>query len=798
MRSRCAFAGLAARLVVLVVAVSLWTASAEAQYALGPVFQVTHDPPAEMQPVIAVHESKMVCAWYGGYDYGAGWASSLDGGETWSEGSRSFPSLSTYEVIAGPNSVSADADGNFYLVARTVHGLIGWTVAVFRGTFTGSSLNWERRTNAIPFIGFEALGPDYPQLLCDPVGGLVLIYTEVHDVEQTVKFVRSLDGGQSWSAPMALSGSRCNGARAVLGPDGELYVLWFDFSTLQVMGRKSLDHGVTFEPAFVVSEVEFNFQDPVLWRNRSGREAPIHEKVGLVGAPGLLAVAVDESQGPHRGRLYVTWGEQATGTAAPMGGGVSEVEPNNTRQQATPVNVGQTLAGFMYGAEPSTSDYDWFRFEGTVGTTLRITGRACGWGGLFPIDSWGFALRCGSDSLAMPIVPALVHCRDNYPAVVYTLPATGTYYLDMGGTGGNNMDLDYSLTLGKLEVGAGSVARDHRDIVISWSDDQGATWTSGRRVNDDQPFYDNALPAVAVDSRGRVHVAWYDRRDDPECSAGVHTYWSYSENGGESFMPSMRLSESLVDLMKVWRHGDPPPWAVGDFMALEAIGDRVHVFWAQPAPRATGGFERGEIFGTIIRPDTTTTSTLVRAFDARVVEDRVVLLSWSVASEARILGFRLHRADGEQADFIPLTSEPIPTRERTDFELRDTSVSPGQSYRYRLEVVLEDGSLWHGPVSVRVPLAKLQVRWRGARPNPFREMVTLSLECSRATSGSVAIYDVTGHEVRRLRAGSLGAGLTAFHWDGRDGRGRVVRAGVYLVRARVEGSAATSRVARIP
>ena len=44
------------------------------------------------------------------------------------------------------------------------------------------------------------------------------------------------------------------------------------------------------------------------------------------------------------------------------------------------------------------------------------------------------------------------------------------------------------------------------------------------------------------------------------------------------------------------------------------------------------------------------------------------------------------------------------------------------------------------------------------------------------------IHDVTGREVRRLVDGERDAGETRVTWDGRDGTGRLVPAGVFLVR----------------
>ncbi len=52
--------------------------------------------------------------------------------------------------------------------------------------------------------------------------------------------------------------------------------------------------------------------------------------------------------------------------------------------------------------------------------------------------------------------------------------------------------------------------------VQAWrSDDGGVTWRPGVTVNDNERPAGHVNPAIAVNARGHVAVAWYDRRDDP-------------------------------------------------------------------------------------------------------------------------------------------------------------------------------------------------------------------------------------------------------------------------------------------
>lgn len=83
-------------------------------------------------------------------------------------------------------------------------------------------------------------------------------------------------------------------------------------------------------------------------------------------------------------------------------------------------------------------------------------------------------------------------------------------------------------------------------ILVSHSSDKGKTWSKPQIVNDDQPTMgdgpDNFMPVVAVNRDGVVAVMWYDRRDNPQ-SLGYSVRLSASLDGGETWQPSVRVSE---------------------------------------------------------------------------------------------------------------------------------------------------------------------------------------------------------------------------------------------------------------
>jgi hypothetical protein len=88
----------------------------------------------------------------------------------------------------------------------------------------------------------------------------------------------------------------------------------------------------------------------------------------------------------------------------------------------------------------------------------------------------------------------------------------------------------------------------HNDIHFSYSPDKGKTWSVPQIINDEPDrnspdrFADHLIPVVAVNKRGVVGIQWYDRRDSPD-DIGWETRFTASLDGGETFLPSMKVSE---------------------------------------------------------------------------------------------------------------------------------------------------------------------------------------------------------------------------------------------------------------
>jgi hypothetical protein len=86
----------------------------------------------------------------------------------------------------------------------------------------------------------------------------------------------------------------------------------------------------------------------------------------------------------------------------------------------------------------------------------------------------------------------------------------------------------------------------HSRIMFTYSADKGETWSKPRIVDEmpgDLPYSpDSFMPSLAINKDGVVGLSWNDRRENPD-NVGYFTRFTASLDGGESWLPSVRLAE---------------------------------------------------------------------------------------------------------------------------------------------------------------------------------------------------------------------------------------------------------------
>ena len=160
-----------------------------------------------------------------------------------------------------------------------------------------------------------------------------------------IRFSRSVNSGVTWSTPLTLStaiyaGSHNQGVNIQTGPNGDVYAVWAVYdanaSDESAIGfAKSIDGGVSFQPAIrIITNIKGIRQTGVL-KNQRANSFPV--------------MAVDISNGPDQGKIYVVWTN--TGTPGINTGTnksiymIRSVNGGSTWSSPIRVNQGAFLAG---------------------------------------------------------------------------------------------------------------------------------------------------------------------------------------------------------------------------------------------------------------------------------------------------------------------------------------------------------------------------------------------------------------------------------------------------------------------
>ncbi|MCG6960167.1 T9SS type A sorting domain-containing protein [bacterium BMS3Abin03] len=217
-----------------------------------------------------------------------GYSLSSDGGETWSN-SKLLPQIIPNAALSSDPVVGVDLSGNFYIFTISINDDTGnGELWVFKSTDQGETFDqvYQMANDLSAFEDKEWATTDL-NASSPYANNLYCSWTRFSSGTE-ILLVRSTDEGINWSSPVSVSDlSNVQGSFPAVGPNGELYVTWLGFNnTRQIMFDKSTDGGVTFGTDVVISDA-INSWFPHM--------------------------AVDLSNGPRKGYIYVTWGDERNG-----------------------------------------------------------------------------------------------------------------------------------------------------------------------------------------------------------------------------------------------------------------------------------------------------------------------------------------------------------------------------------------------------------------------------------------------------------------------------------------------------
>ncbi|MDP9441834.1 MAG: hypothetical protein M3P34_06605, partial [Actinomycetota bacterium] len=143
------------------------------------------------------------------------------------------------------------------------------------------------------------------------------------------------------------------------------------------------------------------------------------------------------------------------------------------------------------------------------------------------------------------------------------------------------------------------------DVWLWGSGDAGRTFSPARRVNDTRPRDGTSqyLPRASVASNGRLDIVYYDRRADPDQNVFNDVSLQYSDDGGNSFSPRVRLNDTAFD-SRIGFGSERGLPDLGSRLALLSTDSRTMAVWTdtragteasnkQDLARAVVAFSRG-------------------------------------------------------------------------------------------------------------------------------------------------------------------------------------------------------------
>jgi hypothetical protein len=415
-------------------------------------------------------------------------------------------------------------------------------------------------------------------------------------------FYYTRDGGATWAggnlpgpypggAAIVPAGDAA-GAIDALGPPTNAYFadLGTNLSNDCIGGayiHRSTDGGATFQPPVrVVASTATDFID----KN---------------------AVAADKAaSGPYAGRLYYTVTDFGGGPTCdsptfarvewtvstdqgatwsppaplPQPAGGSPAGPASTGSSVAAAAGGVVYAVYNFWTNPAANDQRNYITRSTDGGVSfgpyhAITSAALPFTGYVAPSGFQYYTANGAGV-------GLRHSQ--FPALAISPTDPNTVYVLW-----NHHDPSWNRTYQAPCCGGNSTPRTFLagDIAFSRSTDGGVTWSAPLRLNDDPPLtgHDHFLPAIAVGPDGTIHVAWYDRREDP-ANRLYQVYAAQSTDGGLTWSANTRVSDAPSDPAAViFADGNA---FLGNTSGIAASAAQVLPFWTDTRAGTPPGEQR--------------------------------------------------------------------------------------------------------------------------------------------------------------------------------------------------------------
>jgi len=363
--------------------------------------------------------------------------------------------------------------------------------------------------------------------------------------------------------------------------------------------------------------------------------------------------------------------------------------------------------------------------------------------------------------------------------------------------------------------------RDRRELMTSFSNDLGDSWSPAITIPMGGPGFDLATPALVVANDGRPYLFWQDySKTDPDGAIATLEV-TRSTDGGETWESSRTISSVPSDWQPVtvtagsnMKRGyridaattpvalPPGPKAPPVVASAPSPADDVHVAW----PDARDGESNiySAHFATGFDAPLQYADTF--AVPGQTVQLRMILRNRNSLFPEQVTPMFVHLGRNWAHSYLaPFVVDVSSTSVVYPFSVQvpDTAAPGPVSY---LGAILAGSEVVGGctpvievqsPVGVD-PRVSLALSFDPPTPNPARHRVDFRFTLPSESAVALEIYDVAGARVRSVVSGSVPGGIQSRTWDLRDGSGQKVPAGLYFSQLTVGAWRRTRRVIVIP
>lgn len=317
---------------------------------------------------------------------------STDGGKKWSPkvlpSTLDAPGKSNPEAgtPSGDPMLAADRNGNIWYGELTVDNgpdnpsrIVVNRVDATTNSFQPMSVGLPARTNGqqdknMMTIDNALQSPTYGRIYVtwsepSPYGGVNIVISYCDSQPNPA----SCDNADNWSYPIAVTPNEGSYiyASVATGPNGKVYVSWWDYSSANAI------RGATCNPTVTECNLASGWASTTVALLNNNNGAPIPFACPILAQPGgrvapAPQIAVDHSDSPSRGLVYVTWGDLRPGSGTTHC--LASISPRDThlswdiffaatRDRLPSGNAPSTSTGTLLSndatAEAGNSD-DWF------------------------------------------------------------------------------------------------------------------------------------------------------------------------------------------------------------------------------------------------------------------------------------------------------------------------------------------------------------------------------------------------------------------------------------------------------